>query len=153
MKKQLPIFLMQLSAAFFLLSSCVKEVPADYPLSLNPGPDFTVPDPANSAKYEFISVNGACSDAVVEGAYTVGKAADATNFIRVTVYVTRTGAWTMKTPVVNGVSFAGQGTFNDTGLQPVKLLASGTPVRAQTYNTTMTAANGNCSTTFTCEQP
>lgn len=153
MKKYLPTICIQLFAAFFLLSSCAKEFQPDYPLSMNPGPDVVIPDPANTAKYEFIAVNGSCSNAAAAGTYTAGKVADATNYISVTLYVTRTGTWTMKTPTINGVSFSGQGTFTDAGLQPVKLLANGTPLRAQTSSVVMTAANGNCSTNFTTVQP
>ncbi|RFS18793.1 hypothetical protein DVR12_26710 [Chitinophaga silvatica] len=137
----------------FLLSSCAKEIVSDYPLSLNPGPNGTTTTPNQPAdsKYEFVAVNGACSNATVEGIFTEGKAVTETNFLLVTVYVTKTGPWSMTTPVANGVSFSGQGTFTATGLQSIKLPATGTPVKPQVTTVAMTASNGNCSVNFTVE--
>jgi hypothetical protein len=134
-----------------LLLSCAKEIISDYPTNLIPGPDTAVPDPANTAKYEFIGVNGACSDASVEGTFTAGNAVNESNYLRVTVYVTTTGTWSMKIPAVNGISFSGNGTFEAAGLQPVILPASGTPVKAQSMLAGMTSTSGSCAVSYTIQ--
>ena len=134
-----------------LLSSCAKEIIYDYPANLIPGPTATVPDPANTAKYEFVGVNGACSDASVEGTFITGKVVDESNYLRVTVYVTTTGTWSMTIPSENGISFTGSGIFEAAGLQPVKLQASGTPVKARSMLAGMTSTSGSCAVSYTIQ--
>jgi hypothetical protein len=73
---------------------------------------------------------GNCLDAGVSGTFQVGKALGADAKIIIRVSVTKTGSWSMATPLTNGMIFAGAGQFNATGEQTITLQGTGTPTTA-----------------------
>src|SRR4030095_4076023 len=81
------------------------------------------------------------------GTYVAGTALTAANKITLNVNVTTVGSWSVTTaPAVNGIIFAGTGTFSATGQQTIILSANGsTPTAAGTNNYTVTGATATCS--------
>jgi hypothetical protein len=50
------------------------------------------------------------------------------------VQVSKKGKWSVSTDTVEGIYFAGKGTFSDTGIVNITLVGSGTPSRVGTFN-------------------
>jgi copper(I)-binding protein len=91
----------------------------------------------------------ACTGATPSGTYTAGTALTASNTVTLNVNVTTIGTWSVTTaPAVNGMTFAGTGTFTNTGAQTITLTAAGTPTAAGTFTFTVTGATATC--TFQC---
>jgi len=90
--------------------------------------DFVIPVTPALADYSVT-----CGSAVVRGVYTMlpdqTNSDDATHYIEVTVNVSDLGAgnaasgWSAETTRVSGVQFRGNGNFNSTGIQTVRLYA------------------------------
>jgi len=89
----------------------------------------------------------ACTGATPVGTYMAGTTLTSANTITLNVNVTTIGSWSVTTaPAVNGIIFAGSGTFSATGAQTIVLSASGsTPTAAGTNNYTVTGATATCS--------
>jgi len=86
-----------------------------------------------------------CTGATPAGTYTVGTALTSGNTITLSVNVTAIGTWSVTTaPAVNGIIFAGTGTFTNTGTQTIQLNASGTPTAAGVHTFTVTGGTGTC---------
>jgi len=96
--------------------------------------------------FTLVPAGGNCSDAMTTGTFVAGTAVLATDFVIVTVDVTKVGTWSYNTGTVNGLSFSGSGTFTATGNQPIALQASGTPTAAE--NTTFPLNIGGVSCNF-----
>jgi hypothetical protein len=90
--------------------------------------DIIVSSPATEAAYAITNGSGDCPDIDIQGTYMQAVPTDSTNYVSLDVHVTKTGAYTLQTKTVSGISFAGSGNFTDTGMQRVVLKASGTPV-------------------------
>src|ERR1700733_4244031 len=71
--------------------------------------------------------SGNCLPIQVAGTYNAGKNVGDTNFVIVTVDVTKAGGYEIHSDTVNGFSFGATGTFADIGSTTVKLQASGKP--------------------------
>lgn len=73
-------------------------------------------------------------------------ATTSSNTVIISATSTRAGAYSITTPVVNGVSFSGSGSFTGVGTQSIILTASGTPTTAGqfSYNTIASAGGSNC---------
>lgn len=103
-----------LPLALFLImgvSSCKKE--------------FSIEKASGSLKD---SLNN-CSPIEVAGHYKAGTAvASSDNYVNIKVNVTKTGSFSIFTDTSNGFSFSASGTFHQTGIQQIKLKASGTPL-------------------------
>jgi len=98
------------------------------------------PPPGGSAVFTV-----ACTGATPSGTYVAGTALTASNTITLNVNVTTVGTWNVTTaPAVNGMTFAGTGTFATTGAQTITLTASGTPAAAGTFTFTVTGATATC---------
>jgi len=105
-----------------------------------------------------------CTSPVVNGIYKAGTVLTASNTVTLNVNVTTIGPWSISTsPAVNGITFAGSGTFTATGAQTITLTGSGTPVAAATssfpvtvgtatcnFSITVVPAGGNATFTITC---
>lgn len=115
MKKYTLFFSLMVSAAYFL--SCQRELFFE-----------TIP-PLPAAGYLQDS-SGECLPKIVAGTFKVGSQTGDSNFIEVSIQVTRVGAYTVLTDTLNGYSFKATGNFSDTGLQQIKLPAAGTPLAA-----------------------
>jgi hypothetical protein len=94
--------------------------------------------------YSLVSASGNCSGFVANGTYTSGTALTSSNTVTAQVNVTTTGSYSITTPVSNGISFSGSGTFANTGTQLVTLYGSGTPTGAGGFNYTATAGSSTC---------
>lgn len=81
------------------------------------------------------------------GIYVSGQALSSTNTVVVPVTVTQIGTYNIATPVANGYSFTGIGTFSATGTQNITLTASGTPTNAGNDNFTITLGGSTCNFT------
>jgi hypothetical protein len=83
------------------------------------------------------------------GVYTVNSAVGAQHTVTLNVMVTSPGPWAINVAAVNGVSFAGSGTFTAaTTNTQVTLTASGTPLVASPPPYNYTVASGGASCTF-----
>ena len=59
---------------------------------------------------------------------------NSTTTMALNVQVTKKGKWSVSTDTVNGIAFAGKGTFSDTGIVNITLVGSGTPLKLGTFN-------------------
>ena len=73
-----------------------------------------------------------CFPKIVVGVYEAGMALNSSNYISVDIDVTTIGSYVITTDIVNGYSFAGSGSFTDTGIQTIKIFAEGKPILAET---------------------
>lgn len=94
-----------------------------------------------TAVFSFNGSPGSCANAVVTGNYPAGAALGATNVVTISVNVTTAGTYTVSTPVINGISFTGSGTFAATGAQTISLTGSGIPATAGIFSY-VTGVNG-----------
>jgi hypothetical protein len=86
-----------------------------------------------------------CLTPVINGTYTAGVAANATNSVVVKVNVTTPGTYTIATNTVNGITFSASGVFATAGTAiDVTLLASGAPQAAGTNTFTPQAGSSTC---------
>jgi len=98
-----------------------------------------------AAVYTLGGAPNACTGAFADGTYITGSTLTTANTIIVQANVTTTGFYTIKTAAANGFSFSGGGIFTSTGLQPVLLAGTGTPLKAETTMITVPDSPGNCS--------
>ncbi len=89
---------------------------------------LTVVGGLNGAIFTLAGAGGTCTNFDGSGNYIVGTPLSAAHTITIHVNVTATGAYNISTPVVNGVTFSGAGTFNTTGPQTLLLQGAGTPI-------------------------
>ncbi len=102
-------------------------------------------DPAASpAVYTLGGAPGNCAGATLGGTYAAGVAVTAANTITVTANVTTVGSYSISTPTVNGVSFAGSGLLAATGSQQIVLYAIGTPGSSGSFNYDVTGGGNVC---------
>lgn len=88
---------------------------------------------------------GNCSVAALNGNYIVGQAMTASNTVEMTVNVNGIGTYFINGAAINGVSFSGNGTFTNPGIQNITLTASGTPSANGTFNYPVTNLTTTCS--------
>ncbi|OQP62158.1 hypothetical protein [Niastella populi] len=106
---------------------CQKEISAENGLLPGGGGGGPVD---SSAVFSLVPSGANCSDAVVDGSYVAGQAVGMDEELIVTVNVTKTGEWNYSTSLANGFAFAGFGSFTQTGIHLISLMAVGTPVSA-----------------------
>lgn len=125
----------------FALVSCQKEFTIE---------GFT-PDPPTpvDAVFTFDGAPGNCATAVVGGTYETGRPLDNLNRVTILVTVTVPGNYNISTNSANGISFAGTGTFANTGPQSVVLYGAGTPLAA--VDAVFTPTSNGCSFTVTTQ--
>jgi len=89
-----------------------------------------------------------CTQVIISGNYTKGIPLTVLNKVALVVNVSTPGKYTIATNTVNGYGFSGTGNFSTTGIQPVVLNATGTPL-ASGKNMFSVAMGGNtCSFTI-----
>ena len=72
---------------------------------------------------------GDCNPIEISGYYRKGASlASDSFFVNIEVNITKTGAYTISTDLVNGFSFAAAGNFQNKGIQNVRLKAQGMPL-------------------------
>jgi hypothetical protein len=90
-------------------------------------------------------VNGDCLPKSVNGVYVAAKPLVAdTNTITVSVNVTKTGTYDIRSDTVNGYFFRGTGIFTTTGANSVTLRSNGTPFAAGVNNFVITFDSTVC---------
>ncbi len=95
-----------------------------------------------------------CSRYQLNGIYMKGQAMDEFNSIIMRVKVTRRGTYHLESiGVENGIKFAGDGVFEEDGIQEVKLYATGTPIYSDTFTYKMTYNQDTCLVPVFFERP
>ena len=102
------------AASIFFIAACQKEL------------DFTTDGLAHGSLKSAIS--GDCMPAAVNGIYKVDSTLNNANFIDVQVSIAETGTYEIKSDTVNGYSFKGTGSVGTTGVNTVRLYATGKPL-------------------------
>jgi hypothetical protein len=102
------------------------------------------PAGGGSAVFTLNGMPGSCSGAVLAGTYEAGTALSSGNTVTLNVTVVTPGSYSVSANTVNGMAFSGSGTFSTTGVQPVILTGSGTPIVAGSFNDTAIATLTNC---------
>src|SRR6218665_1457236 len=87
-----------------------------------------------------------CSQSKAIGAYVMGKELSPSNYLSVTVNVTKIGSYAITGTTSNGYSFYGTGVFLNTGIQKVQIAGQGIPAAVR-LDTVQLNANG---TDVTC---
>lgn len=82
-----------------------------------------------------------CSNSKALGTYIQGKDLTGSNYLNITLNVTKIGNYTITGTTTNGYNFYGTGVFLNTGIQTVRIQGQGTPAAVQT-NTVQLIANG-----------
>jgi len=101
-----------ISSYLLVVIGCQKQPPT------NPEP------PAQG--YFLSDKAGHCSATNIHGKWYNGLPANTdTNYVEVSVYVTRPGPYTITSDTVNGVKFTGTGNFPDTGMAVARLKGTG----------------------------
>jgi hypothetical protein len=112
--KRIAVYFFIVALILVLIYSCKKEY--SYEGGLLPL-GYLVKDSGNN-----------CSLISVTGNYIAGKELTESNFLQAQIYVPTTGMHTITSDQINGYSFIFSGNLNDTGLQVLKLPASGRPL-------------------------
>ena len=142
--KALAAFCFSIMLIISLCDSCQKEI--GFPPGSNDSSTVqTAPVPA---VYSLISAFTYCSNTKISGIYQQNLLLTDSNTVTVDVMVSGKGSWNISTGSVNGVSFEGNGTFAQTGLQTVTLKGRGTPVHAGDSTFPLKAGNSVCSFTI-----
>ena len=113
MKRLFAYFSIVLVVVFF--AACQKELQFD-----------AIPDDG-LALGTLKSSSDNCLPSSVSGDYTKDTILKSTNFVEVTIDVTKIGNYTIKTDTIAGMSFSAIDTVNALGLNIVKLIGVGTP--------------------------
>lgn len=87
-----------------------------------------------------------CSSSKAMGSYIKGKELTNSNYLKITVNVTKPGNYTISGTTANGYNFYGTGVFLNTGTQTIQIPGQGIPQNIQTDNVSL-EANG---TEVTC---
>lgn len=99
---------------------------------------------APPAAYTLAGAPNGCTNAMPYGTFAQGVLLDTSSGVTITLLVTTPGSYNIATNTVNGYSFSGTGQLTATGLQTVRLQASGTPVSAGTHNFAITVGAATC---------
>lgn len=116
--------------SIIFISACQKEL------------DFTLDGLAHGGLKS--ASTGDCNPSAVNGIYKADSLLDNTNFIDVQVNLNATGTYDIKSDTVNGYSFRGNGTLGATGINTVRLYASGKPLVAGIDNFTIVFDTSIC---------
>lgn len=92
--------------------------------------------------------SGFCQPVTLNGVYKQGIVMNAGNTVSVQVSVTEAGSYYIYTDAVNGITFSGAGTFDNTGAQTVILQATGTPAFNGLQQFTLHYGNSQCAFTI-----
>jgi len=96
------------------------------------------------AVYDLNSSSGNCMDDTVYGSYIKGIALDSNAIVKIEVNVVSTGTYSITTNVINGYSFSTAGTFLQTGVQSIYLIATGTPLNEETDQFNISTGTSSC---------
>ncbi len=99
---------------------------------------------APPAVYTLAGAPNGCTNSVLSGNFIQGIPLDTSAVVTITLNVITPGIYSISTNTVNGYLFSGTGLLTTTGLQTVRLRASGTPVSAGTHIFTIMAGGATC---------
>lgn len=114
----------------FIISSCQKE------LSYEGGGETP-----GIAAFSLIDNTGGCPAISVKGDYRAGIPLSNNNGAAVAVSVTSSGAYTITSDTLNGMSFYASGMFASAGTQAITLSASGIPAKEGSFLFTLKGSN------------
>jgi hypothetical protein len=115
-------------ATIFLLTACIKN-----------------DDPGGESLGSLQSAAGGnCSPVTINGVFKVDSILNSDNYVDVQVDVTFGGSFTIKSDSINGYSFKKTGTIS-TGLNTIRLYASGKPIATGTNTFTISYGFTSCS--------
>lgn len=130
MKTRLLFFLLILSFTFF--TACQKEL------------NFEAVTSDGKAVGTLKSSSGDCLPSLVLGKYIKDTALTAAEAIEVTVDISVTGTYQVKSDTIDGFYFAGSGSITRTGTSTIRLAGSGKPLSAGTKIFTISFNNSSC---------
>ncbi|MES2003774.1 MAG: hypothetical protein V4450_04580 [Bacteroidota bacterium] len=104
------------------------------------------PAATGSLKYDGTSN---CLPKTIAGTFIAAKELGDTNYLVVVVNVKTTGTYLVHSNSANGFSFSGSGTFTATGLNQVKLAATGKPIAAGTTDVLVLFDTSSCHVAIT----
>src|SRR4030095_12855665 len=84
------------------------------------------------------TITGDCLGSVVNGTYKKDTVLTSANYVEVKVDVVTGGSFVISSDTINGFYFRATGNFADTGVNTVRLQASGKPFKAGTNVFTIT---------------
>lgn len=99
----------------------------------------------NAAVFSFLAQPGNCPAIRVNGSYNTNIALNATDTVILPVNVTIPGTYAIQTKMINGMNFAAQGTFLNTGNYEVVLAGTGTPTADGVFSIPISVASSKCS--------
>lgn len=111
---------------------------------------ITVKPGLQTAKFELEGQPGSCYNFSVNGNYNTDSALTIDNTVQIMVNVLSVGAYSIKTDVINGISFSSSGSFTSTGSQEVILHGSGTSLHSGKFNFKPNSSSSTCSFDITC---
>ena len=109
----------------------------------------TLPGGGGTSAFTLAGSPGNCVPGTVSGGYNVGTALNAGDSVTIQVNVTTPGTWSITTSTLGGMTFSGSGTFTATGVQAIRLIGTGTPTTAGSFNFPVSAGASTCSFTVT----
>ena len=101
------------------------------------------------AAYSLQGSPGACTAAAINGTYAAGSAMGTNNTVTIQANVTAAGLYSVTTTAINGMTFSASGAFSGTGIQPIVLKGTGTPVAAGSFVFTPTGTGAGCTFSVT----
>jgi hypothetical protein len=109
------------------------------------GCTFSITTATSPATFALSGAPGGCTLASPGGTYTVDNPLDSSNTVTINVDVSVAGAYSITTPITNGIHFTGSGIFTTTGPQAIVLNGSGIPAAQGATNVPITAGTSSCS--------
>jgi hypothetical protein len=116
-----------------------------YCLSKEIEDDVTITTPGSlsgTAVYRLTGAGSTCTVFVLNGTYQAGTPTTSADSVVLQVTVDTIGTYNFSTNTTNGIVFSGSGTFINTGVQTITLIASGTPVAAGSFVYTPPVGSG-----------
>lgn len=127
-----PNYLAVVLAGLLLFTACQKEY------SIEAG------TPNGTAKGSLKNPAGDCSDITITGQYVKDSTLGDSSYVTMEVNFSTPGAYNIYTDTANGFSFHSIGYIDSTGLQSIKLKATGKPLVSQLTNFTVNLDTSHC---------
>jgi hypothetical protein len=110
--------------------------------------ESTTTPPVPVKQFTFFNPGGNCGGRVQNGNFILGMPLNSSKTISVKVNVVKTGAFSVRTNTVHGMSFSIADTFHTTGTQTINLTGTGTPTVAGPTTFILMASSGDTCTTY-----
>jgi hypothetical protein len=116
----------------FIALSCVSCVKSDS-IETEPQPPRPIVPIDSIAVFSLKDPGTNCPVQKGYPIFRMGNVLDAEQKVELDVLVSRKGKWTFSTDTINGISFGGQGRFEDTGTTKITLVNVGKPATVGTF--------------------